>query len=90
MYGHGGPNQPTQARNWQKHIHGELALVTSQLPEAYILDYPHQFFVDGRFHLVSPQTLFVPLTRQPSLLTPSEPTRKDGRRYYHTEKNRLK
>jgi len=63
MYGHDDQNQPAQARNWQKHIHGELALVTSQPPGTYISGYPHQFYVDGRFHLVSSD----PFTPTPTL-----------------------
>lgn len=54
IHGYDEQNKWAQSCSWRNHIRGELALVTSQPPEAYILGYPHQFFVDGRFHFVRP------------------------------------
>ncbi|KAK0732018.1 hypothetical protein B0H67DRAFT_92482 [Lasiosphaeris hirsuta] len=53
IFGHDEQDELSQARSWRKHIHGELALVTAQPPEAYTSGYPHLFFVDGRYHLTT-------------------------------------
>lgn len=53
IFGHDEQDEVSQARSWRKHIHGELALVTTQPPETYTSGYPHLFFVDGRYHLTT-------------------------------------
>ncbi|KAL2854266.1 hypothetical protein BJY01DRAFT_43834 [Aspergillus pseudoustus] len=40
-----------QARSWQVHNTGDLALVASRSPYSFISGYAHQLFCDGRTHL---------------------------------------
>jgi len=40
-----------QSWSWHSHVHGELALILSQPPEAYATGFAHNFFTDGRLHL---------------------------------------
>lgn len=50
--GHNALDLLAQAENWRRHIHGELALIMSRVPQDYTEGYMHQLWGDGRLHLV--------------------------------------
>jgi hypothetical protein len=42
-----------QARAWQAHNAGDVALITSRSPYSFMTGYAHELFADGRANLVS-------------------------------------